>query len=260
MPFMTDAVPVLLFTAMLGAATGAEADFTLAGHSTLTAMNLSNTSRETLFVKKNRLRRDRIDRGHAYSYLYDLGEREITVLDHTLRQAEIHTLGNAATANRLAVKDLTLALAPTGRRHALQDWNCEEHTLSAFLPAELGQEKVTLRLAGQVWLERKARQRKELAPFVRAVQADDFFIGAATPGQTAAATQIQGLNEALRRVLGQGMVCAAEIRLDYEGTGPMAELARRMATHTGLVYESVSTSALTDAAFDIPAGYSVVRR
>lgn len=233
-----------------------QADLTLVGRSGLTALNMPNQGREALYVKKHLMRRDLTDRGRTYSYLYDLKKRQVAIVDHFLRQVEVHELGSDKAGRN---KNLRLGLAATGRKHALQDWNCEEHTLDASLPAELGQEKVTVVLAGQVWLERKAVERKEIAPFVKSVEADDFFVGAATPGKPAN-VQAQGINEVMRQVLAKGMLCAAEIQLKYEGDGPMADLGRRMATKASIVYEAVTDEPLMDAVFDAPAGYREIRR
>lgn len=246
----------LLFAAGLSLCLPAHADLALIGRSTLTALNLPNQSREALYVKRHQLRRDLTDRGRAYSYIYDLKKKEIAVVDHFMRQFETQALTSDKAGN---AKALRLKLAQTGRKHDLQDWNCEEYALDASLPAELGQEKVTVTLDGQVWLERRARERKEVAPFVKSVEADDFFVGAAMPGKPANA-QAQGINEVMRQVLGKGMLCAADIRLNYIGDGPMADLGRRMATKASIVYESVSDAPLQDALFDIPAGYREVRR
>jgi len=197
------------------------------------------------------------ENGRSYSYLYDIKKKEIAIVDHFMRQAEVHSL---ADSGNVAAKagDLKLKLTPTGRKHSLQNWNCEEHALDASLPAEMGKEKVTVLLAGQVWLERKAKERKEISPFLKTVATEDFFIGAAAAGK-ALSPQAQGVNEAMRRVLGQGMLCAADIQLNYEGSGPMADLARRMATKASIVYDTVSTETLKDELFAIPPGYKVVR-
>ncbi len=235
----------------------ARADFTLVGRSTFTAMNMPNTGKEALLVKKNRLRRDLSDRGRVYSYLYDLGKNEVTVVDHFLRQADTHTLASASKAAASA-KELRLELAPTGRKHPLQDWKCEEHNLVAEMPGEMGQEKVRVQLTGQVWLEAKASERKELAPFLKAVAAEDFFVGMVNPGKPIS-SQAQGINEAMRRILAKGMICAGEIQMQYVGGGPMADLGRRMATRMSIVYDALSDETLRDDAFDIPAGYRVVR-
>lgn len=246
----------LLLVAGLALAQAAQADLTLAGRSTLTTLNQPSQGRETLYVKQHLMRRDLTDRGRSYSYLYDLKARQVAFVDHFQRQVERHALAGGKPAQAAALR---LELAPTGRRHDLDAWNCEEHTLTASLPATLGQERVTLVLGGQVWLERRATERKEIAPFVRAVEAEDFFVGASLPGKPAN-EQVQGINEVLRRVLGKGMLCAADIRLDYEGNGPMADLGRRMATKAAIVYESVSDAPLDDALFALPTGYREVRR
>jgi hypothetical protein len=232
------------------------ADFTLAGRSTLTALNMPNQGRETLYVKKHQLRRDVTDRGRSYSHLYDLQKRELVMVDHFLRQADVQQLAPVAAGMQ---KEMDVRLTPTGRRHALQDWNCEEHELVASLPGEMGKEQVTVRLSGLVWMERKAAERKEIAPFIKAVEAENFFIGAATTGKPANLAA-QGVNAAMRQVLAKGMLCAAEIQLKYEGSGPMADLGRRMATKASIVYDTVSDKELEDSVFVIPAGYREIRR
>lgn len=235
------------------------ADFTLSGRSTLSTMNLPNTGKEALYVRKGYLRRDITDRGRTYSYLYDLRRRELTVVDHFRRLAEVHPLAATTAKKKARVQDLKLSMTPTGRAHALVDWNCEEHDMEAATPAEIGDEKVTLQIAGKVWLARKIPQHREIEPFIKAVQADDFFLGASTPGQ-ATSSQARGINETLREVLERGMLCAADIQLRYEGSGPLADLGRRMATRLNVVYENLSDAPLADATFDVPAGYQVTRR
>ncbi|TCJ14704.1 hypothetical protein EZJ19_08950 [Parasulfuritortus cantonensis] len=247
---MTCRSSLLLAVALLFAP-AVQADLTLVGRSTQTSLNLTNQGREALYVKKNMMRRDVTERGRSYSYLYDLAKKEVTVIDHFQRLVERHTLATRAAGKNAGPR---VDLKPTGRSHALADWNCVEYDLNARLPADTGKEKMTLVLGGQVWLERRVSERREVAPFIKAVDADDFFVGSATPGQPGNA-QSQGINEVMRQVLFKGMLCAAEIQLNYEGDGPMADLGRRMATHAGIVYDSVSDAAIGDEMFAIPAGY-----
>ncbi len=247
----------LLFAVVLFGSSAVQADFTLTGRSTLSALNMPKQGRETLYVNNNLMRRDITDNGRSYSYLYDIKKKEIAVVDHFMRQAEVHALTRPVNIATKA-SDLKLKLTPTSRKHTLQNWNCEEHALDASLPAEMGKEKVTVLLVGQVWLERKAKERKEIAPFLKTVATEDFFIGAAAAGK-ALGPQAQGINEAMRRVLDHGMLCAADIQLKYEGNGPMVDLARRMATKASIVYDTVTTETLKDELFAIPAGYKEIR-
>lgn len=230
------------------------ADLTLIGRSSLGALNMANQGREALYIKQHQMRRDLVDRGRSYSYLYDLKNKELVLIDHMLRQARVHDLGQHPAAKPDRLK---LALNATGRKHTLQGWYCEEHDMTASLPAMLGQEAVTVILSGQVWLDRKTQQRRQVTPFIKSVEVDDFFIGAAMPGQPANA-QARGINEVMRQVLGKGMLCAAEVGIKYAGSGPMADLGRRMATKASLVYETVASDALKIELFRIPDGYQVL--
>lgn len=251
-PHLVAAVGLLL------AALPVQADLTLNGFSQVSALNRPNRSQEALYLKKDRLRRDLTERGRSYSYLYNLKQREVVFIDHLFRQAEVRKIDAPNSKGGEAAKPLKLELAPTGRKHELTPWECQEHQLKASLPGQVGQESVTVHLDGQVWLAPNARETRTLEPFVKALPAQDLFIGVPSQGR-AAPTQVQGVNEVLRRVLPRGMLCAFEIQVDYEGAGPMANLARRMSTRVSLVYETIVTDDLKDELFEIPAGYQVSR-
>lgn len=249
------------FLAMLGlllSAGPAQADLTLNGFSQVSALNRPNRSQEVLYLKKDRLRRDLTERGRSYSYLYNLKQREVVFIDHLFRQAEVRKIEAPNPKGGEAGKPLKLELSPTGRKHELTPWECQEHQLKASLPGQVGQESVTVQLDGQVWLATNARETRTLEAFIRALPAQDLFVGVPTQGR-AAPTQVQGVNEVLRRVLPKGMLCAFELQVDYEGAGPMANLARRMSTRLSLVYETIATDDLKDELFEIPAGYQVSR-
>lgn len=251
---------VLLLTAAIAVAivTPVHADLTLNGFSQVSALNRPNRSQEALYLKKDRLRRDLTERGRSYTYLYDLKQRELTFIDHLFRQAEVRRFETGEQKGATKGRDLKLDLTPTGRKHDLTPWECVEHQLKASLPGNMGQEQVVVNLDGQVWLAPNTREQRHIDPFIKSIPAQDLFIGVPTQGR-AAATQVQGVNEVLRRILPKGMLCAFEIQVDYEGDGPMANLARRMATRVSLVYERVSETALKDELFEIPAGYQVSR-
>lgn len=236
------------------------ADLTLNGRSTVMSMNMPSTSQERIYLKKSWLRRDQLDRGKAYTYIYDLQGRDISALDHSLRQLKVYnmnTLNNSPEA-RVLHKDLKLDMEPTGLKHPLGTWNCVENTLAASMPAELGPEKVNLQLEGKVWLARGSREQKDLREFFKAMDAPDFLMGIPAFSKSSAA-HTRALGEVLRRLFNQGMVCAIDVELKYEGGGRMAELARRMGSRLNLVYESASTDAVPDEFFAVPPGYQLVR-
>ena len=232
------------------------ADFSLSGRSSVVAMNMTQAGREALMVKEHRMRRDLTEQGRSYSYLYDLKAKEVTLIDHLMRTAEVRALTSHA---RAAAGNLQFSIKPTGRQTPLGDWTCEEFTLAASMPVQWGQETVTIHLDGQVWLDRKASERKELAPFMRVVENEDFFAGVPTPGR-AASPQVKVFNEVGRKLLGRGMVCATDVQFKFEGNGPMADLARRTPMRVGMAYETQTDKDLADTVFAVPAGFRIDRR
>lgn len=246
---------------MLLFSVSARADLSLTGRSSVLAMGMQGVGQESLWLRKTKLRRDLIDRGKAYSHLYDLATREITVIDHSQRQASVFTMSalNQDADARFSSRDLRLDLTPTGRRHQLQNWNCAENKLFAAMPAEVAGEKVSFEMTGTIWLARNAPEQPETVAFTRAAQEPDFFMGIPalakkSPGQA------QGMSEIVRRLAPMGLLCAVDVETRYQGTGRMAELSRKMQSRIAVTYERYSTEALRDDLFAIPSGYRVVRQ
>ena len=238
---------------------GAAADLTLTGHSTVVSMNMPSTSQERVYLKKSWLRRDQLDRGKAYTYIYDLRGRDISALDHSLRQLQVYEMNAPANTPeaKASYKDLKLDLEATGQKHTLGTWSCAENKLEASMPAELGPEKVVVQLDGKVWLARSTRDQKDLQAFFKAMDSPDFLMGIPALAKSSPA-QTRALGEVLRRLFNQGMVCAIDVELKYEGGGRMAELARRMGTRLNLVYENATTDPVPDEFFMVPPGYRQV--
>jgi hypothetical protein len=238
----------------------ASADLTLTGRSSVAAMGMPSIGQEKLLLQKHRLRRDLVDRGRAYSYLFDLKEQQVVLLDHAFRTAEVRSL---AKVDKPAVKakksDLKLDLVKTGKEHSIRHWKCEEHTVQAEMPAQLGTDPVTFRMLGTVWLAAKTPEQKEMAALREAAGDPNYLLGMPSMAQ-APVEQTRAIGETIQQLTGKGILCGFDLETRYEGTGRMAEVARKMATHLRLAYESFSTDALAEDTFAIPASYLVTRR
>jgi hypothetical protein len=252
---------ILLGFAALLFVGSAAADLTLNGRSTIMSMNMPSTSQERIYLKKSWLRRDQLDRGKAYTYIYDLQGRDISAMDHSQRTVQVYEMSALANAPeaRAVQQDLKLDLVPTGLKHNLASWNCVENTFNASMPAEMGPEKVNLQLTGKVWLAKNTREQKELQPFFKAMDSPDFLMGIPAFSKNSP-SQARALGEVLKRLFNQGMVCAIDVELKYEGGGRMADLARRMGNRLNLIYDSATTDPVPDEFFVTPPGYQQVKR
>ena len=240
--------------------TSAHADLTLSGRSSLSALGHSTSGQEVLQIKGNKLRRDVMDRGRAYSYLFDLTEHRIVVIDHGFRLAEIHATDDMKPPQAKAGNaDFKMDMDKTGRQHDLQDWDCREYKLDVTMPAELGADKVTFKLNGTVWMAKGAKEQKDMAAFRKAASSPEFLVGLPAVAKITQ-DQAQALGETIRRLSTMGNLCALDVQTLYEGQGRMAELARKVPTRMKVTYDGYSGESIKDEAFEIPAGYRSVNK
>ncbi len=252
---------VLPLICALALAPSAEADLTLNGRSTVVAMGMQGSGKEKVWLDKTLIRRDMVDRGKAYSNLFDLKAREVTVVDHSLRQATVYSTASLKEQTEASVdsKAIRLEVKPTGRTHTLQKWPCAEHTLNLAMPAEIGGEKLNFEMAGTLWLARNTPEQRETAAVLKLMQEPDFFMGIPTLAKTSP-VQARGISEAIRRVAPMGLLCSVDVSLKYEGTGRVATLSKKMASRISLTFDDYSGEPIPKDTFDIPAGYRIVRQ
>ncbi len=249
---------VLLLTALVPQA---RADLAVAGHSTVVVLGMQGVGQEAVWLDKTRLRRDLIDRGRAYTHLFDLDAKEVTIIDHALRQADVQRLTELDTnlAHQISAKEIKLDIKATGNKRALQKWQCAEHKILLTMPVEVGGDRLEFQLSGQVWLARNTAEQAETATFVKATRTPDFFLSVPALAR-ASPVYARGLSEAIRRVAPMGLVCSLDVDLRYEGTGRMADLSRKLASHLSVEYDRYETAPIPEGAFVIPTGYRVNRR
>ncbi len=250
-----------LALASLIAALPAAADLSMTGRSSVVAMGMQGIGQEGVWLSGTQIRRDLIDRGKAYSHLYDLNRHEITVIDHSQRLAQVYAMAalNQQNDAKINSKDLTLDLKPSGRKYPLQKWSCVEYDLAAAMPAEVGGEKVSFTLTGQIWLARDTAEQKETAAFINAAKNPDFFMGIPALAKSSP-SQARGMSEIVRRLAPMGLLCAVDVKTKYEGSGRMAALSNKLDSRISLTYEQYGSAPLKAEVFNIPHGYRVERR
>lgn len=259
---MTARKGMLVFLAMLSLwPSFSSADLTLTGHSMAGTVNMPMSSQEKIWIRKTTLRRDFVDRGRAYTHLFDLAQRQAAIIDHMTRVAEVHDLSavQAETEVSAPLKNLKMTLEKTGNAKPLKHWKCEEHTLTASMPARLGNEETMFHLKGQLWVAGKIKELMEIRDLTKIAKKTDFFLGIPAVAKVSPA-QSAALSEVIRRLAPKGLLCAGEIETSYEGNGPMANLARRIPARLSITFQDFSNEPIAQDVFSIPAGYQLVRK
>ena len=241
--------------------TPAHADLTLNGRSTVVAMGMQGNGKEKVWLDGHLIRRDMVDRGKAYSNIFDLKAKEVTIIDHSMRTATIYSTASIKEQTDAAVdsKAVKMELKPTGRTHTLQNWPCVENDISLAMPAEIGGEKLTFEMEGTVWLARNTAEQKETATVLKLMKEPEFFLGIPALAKTSP-VQARGISEAIRKIAPMGLLCSVDVSLKYEGTGRIAQLSKKLASRISLTYDDYSSDPIPKGTFDVPAGYRVVKQ
>ena len=239
----------------------AEADLTLTGRSMVGSFGTTLAQEERLRIRDTWLRRDFTDRGKAYSHVYDFAKRQIVVMDHSFRTAEVHDIGDlsALTTIHANASSLDLKVTRTQRTQALRNWTCSEHVVSARMPALLGSEQVTFVIEGTAWLASGVPEQASVKALVQVTQDPAFFLGVPATVRMAP-IQARSISEIIRHLAPKGLLCGGTVDFTFEGDGPMANLARKMPGRLGIQYQAFSSEPISRDAFTIPESYRVIRR
>jgi hypothetical protein len=237
------------------------ADLTMIGRSVTGTANMPLSSQEKIWIRKTSIRRDFVDRGRAYTHLFDLAQRQAAIIDHMTRIAEVHDLSavKAASEASAPAAGLKMSWEKTGNARALRHWNCEEHTLTASMPARLGNEEAVFHLKGQLWVAAKVKELAEVRALADVARKPGFFVGIPAVARVSPAQSV-AVSEIIRKLAPKGLLCAGEVEASHDGNGPMANLARRMPTRLSVEFQDFSADGIEPEVFFIPAGYRVVRK
>jgi hypothetical protein len=121
-----------------------------------------------------------------------------------------------------------------------------------------GAEGLLMQMAGPAWLAKGAPGTADFIAFYTAATQKGFFFS--NPQQAKAQpAQAKGFAEMYKAIAAaNGMVYGQELNISIEGSGPMASMMNKMGKMgiTSTV-TSVSTDALPDDLFTVPAGYKI---
>jgi hypothetical protein len=252
---------VLLTAVLLAWSAGSRADLTLSGYSVVGAFGVPLSSQEQIWIRNTSLRRDFMERGRAYTQLFDLARKQAVIIDHFTRVAELHDLNApvATTEASMPAGGLKLKFEPTGNARPLLEWSCREFEVAASMPARLGSEETVFHLNGKVWVASGVEEEAAVKGLVSEAKKPGFFLGIPSVARVTPAQSLL-MNEIIRKLATKGLPCAGELESSYEGNGPMVNLARKMPSKVSVTFQKYSTEPIKPEMFMVPAGYQQVQR
>lgn len=254
-------IPLLGALAIAAAAAPVHADvtFTRKNDGRMAAGSLAGVSVQQ--VKGARMREDTTAGQGRTSTILDATRGRLISLNHARREAEVFDVASLqADLAKIPLGDVKAVITPTAETRKVGGHACTVHSMSVTVPMELGGESVRFAMSGPVCLSTSAPGRADISSFYKAALEKGFFFGdprsaKAQPGIVRAMTALH------REMAARGVPLAQELKMTFEGSGPMASMMAKMGgtTMTSEV-ETISTEPIPDSAFEIPADYKVITR
>lgn len=214
--------------------------------------------------------------GRTSVILTDLKTRTVVMLNPADKTAQVYDTAAAAAsgATPLPSPKIDASVKATGQTRTIAQILCEEYAVAmtislaevaggAQMPPEAAEmlKGVNMAVSGSVWVAKSGPGAAEYMSFTKAAMEANLggTLAGAVPGQG----QPGGLNK-LMAVASQasGLPYLTEMTMTLEGTGPLVEIMKQQGggMTTSIKVTDVSTEALPDDLFKVPADYKTVKQ
>lgn len=249
-------VPAL--SALLSAAPAA-ADITLKSKASGKGMVGAIAGDMTQYLKGTRTRTDQTTGGRQTSTIIDAATQKMIVLDHEKKQAEVidmTAIGNSMAKAGMA--DVNVTITPRTETRQIAGTACQVYDLKVVVPMQMGNGGMTMVMSGPQCLAKNAPGHADFMAFYKAASEKGFFLD---PNQARAQpAAAKAMADMQRKMAELGVPLATEITIAMEASGPMAEMMKKMGNTITTEVTAISTAAIPDAMFDVPADYRVTKR
>ena len=214
------------------------------------------------FLKGSKMRDDQTIGGIQTSTIIDVGAQQTISLNHQKREAEVYDMAKigAEIGKQLPMADVEARVTPTGRTRQVAGVTCTVHEMEVAVPMEMGGEKIKFVISGPVCLAKDAPGQADMAAFYKAAAEKGMLFGdpraaRAQPGQ------LKGMTAVYQKMAALGVPLAQEMNMKFEGSGPMAGMMSKMDGNTMTTeVVSISSEAIPDSTFEVPADYKITKR
>lgn len=222
----------------------------------------------TTRVKGKKARADMEVMGTKITSLTDLATKEITILNHAEKTAQVISPTTGANVE-MPKMDVDVSLKPTGQSKAIDGVQCAEHTFKLAvgfaemsgkqMPPEAAEAMKDLKMLmdGSIWVAKGGPGAAEYTAFQKA--AVEAKLASALAGLMGGESR-GGIDKLMAAVSeAPGIPYLTEMTMDVEGTSPMVEMMKKQMSGMKMVQRTtgVSTEPLADDLFKIPGDYKV---
>jgi hypothetical protein len=244
----------------LALASPASADVTTKQKTGGKALTGAMSGESTQYIKGLKMRVDQTISGKATTTIIDAGSKQMMMIDHGKREADVYDMATfAGTLSKVPMSEMKTSITPTAQTRQIAGSTCTVYDVKVAMPMQMGNDGVFISLAGPYCLVKNGPGHADYAALYKAIAENGFFGDPRTA--KAQPAHAKAMTEMYRKMAELGVPLASEVNVTFEGAGPMAAMMNKMGGST-MTQEvtSVSTDAIADSVFEVPAGYKVNKR
>lgn len=256
---------LLCFVAAMSVASPALADVTLKQSVSGKALGLGGVSTSTTYIKGAKMRTETVVGKATQVTIFDLDAQKMYAFEMGKKDADVHSLAQLQSemAKAVEVSAMKMSFTPNKQTKQIAGRAATGYDMSMTIPTSMGggEMKMTLTMTGPVWIVKDAPGSADWANFYRQAADKGFVFGdprvvKGNPGQAKA------MAEMYRKMADAGGIAyETEMTMKMDGSGPLAGLMAKMGGgSTSTTTTDVSTAALTDDLFTVPAGMKLKER
>jgi len=209
----------------------------------------------TQYLKGGKMRMDQATgAGRSTTTIIDAVGRRMMVIDHEKKQAQILDMATMGEAlSKVSAGDLSVAINPTTQTRTVAGMSCTVYDVKVAVPMQGA--GITMVMSGPQCLSKNAPGMADFVAFYKAASKGGMFFD---PAQAKAQPALAKAMADMQRQMSElGIPLAAETTVAMDGSGPMAEMMKKMSSTITTEVVSITTDAIPDSTFEVPAGYSV---
>lgn len=229
----------------------------------------------TMRVKGTKMRSD-VEMGTiTMATIVDLAAKELTVINDAQKSATVKSMAAPAAGGATPPPSVTGptvdgSVKATGKSQTIDGVKLDEYSFTtsmdmasmsgAQMPPEAAaaMQGLKMNMTGSIWVAKEMQGATEYLAFQKAAASSDMA-GAA---MGASGVSIPGMDK-LMKAMGavSGLAYLTDMNMTIDGTGQLAEMMKQMgAMKITVKVNSVTTDAIADDQFKVPAGYTITKQ
>jgi hypothetical protein len=243
---------VAIFVLLVSAASPEAADLGMNMTMSMNAGGMAvNATMETR-VRAQKMRSDIKMMQQDMSIFFDAAAGQVFTVNHATK--EIMSADASALAGNFPVAfgEAVVSMKPNGQTKELLGRTCQGYEVEMTVPMSVGQETITMRMSGTLWITDKGPGVEEYRAVNKAAADSGFSTSFMAQGPT-----MKGMVEMQKAMANAGIPLAQEFQMTLEGTGQAAAVMAQFGNMTmATTVTALSTEPIADEVFALPAGYT----